>query len=49
MFQTVHLSIIRSVRTACEQDQDGSVLILPASCQQTYMTYIIFVCTVKNS
>jgi len=46
--------------TACEQDQDetaipswscsqgSSILILLASCQQTYMTYTI-VCTVKNS
>jgi len=33
--------------TACEQDQDG--LILLASCQQTCMTYTIVVCTVKNS
>ena len=27
----------------------SSILILPASCQQTCMTYIIAVCTVKNS
>ena len=33
--------------TACEQDQDG--LILLASCQQTCITYTIAVCTVKNS
>ena len=37
-------------QTACEQDQDGSsVLILLASCQQTCMTYTTAVCTVKNS
>ena len=35
--------------TACEQDQDGSILILLASCQQTCMTYTIAVRTVKNS
>jgi len=35
--------------TACEQDQDGTILILLASCQQTRMTYTIAVCTVKNS
>jgi len=29
-------------------DQDGSVLILLASCQQTCMTYTIVVCTVKK-
>jgi len=36
---------------ACKQDQNGtsSILILLASCQQTYMTYTIAVCTVKNS
>jgi len=45
--------------TACEQDQDGtglvlqqnqtsSVLILLASCQQTCTTYTIVVCTVKT-
>ena len=27
----------------------SSILILPASCQQTCMTYTIAVCTVKNS
>jgi len=36
--------------TACEQDQDGSaILILLASCQQTCMTCTIAVCTVENS
>jgi len=32
-------------------DQDGtsSILILLASCQQTYVIYTIAVCTVKNS
>jgi len=35
--------------TACEQDHDGTVLILLASSQQTCMTYAISVCTVKNS
>ena len=58
MFRTVPLSIISSFslytqdgicHTACEQDQDGSVLILLASCQQTCMTHTIAVCTVKNS
>ena len=59
MFRTVPLYIIRSfslyamqvLLTACEQDQDGnsSVLILLASCQQTFMTYTIAVCTVKNT
>jgi len=28
---------------------EWNILILPASCQQTYMTYTIAVCTVKNS
>ena len=37
MFRTV-LFIIRS-----------SILILLASCHQTYMTYTIVVCTVENS
>jgi len=61
MFRTVPLSIIRSFSlytrqlymsnmTASEQqDQDCSVLILLASCQQTCMTYTIGVCTVKTS
>jgi len=60
MFRTVPLSIIRSFSlytrqwyisnlTASEQDQDGIVLILLASCQQTCMTYTIAVYTVKNS
>jgi len=35
--------------TACEQDQDGTILILLARCQQTCMTYTTAVCTVKNS
>jgi len=35
--------------TACEQDQDGSILILFTSCQQTCMTYTTVACTVKNS
>ena len=34
--------------TATEQGQDGSILILLASCQQTCMTYTIAVCTVKT-
>ena len=51
---TVHTEmvyVIQVMLTACEQDQDGtiSILILLASCQQTCMTYIITVCTVKNS
>ena len=67
MFRTVPLSIINNgichtvSLTTCEQDQEGtclvllqqnqtsSVLILLASCQQTCMTYTIAVCTVKNS
>ena len=58
MFRTVPLYIIRSfslyamqvLLTACEQDQDGTsyVLILLASCQQTFMTYTIAVFTVKS-
>jgi len=32
-----------------DQDKDGFVLILYASCQQTCTTYTIAVCTVKNS
>ena len=35
--------------TASEQDQNGSVMILLASCQQTCMTYTIAVCAVKHS
>jgi len=34
--------------TACEQDQDGCVLMLLAICQQTCMTYTIAACTVEN-
>ena len=56
MFRTVSLPIIRSffiVHIAMVyiiQDQDEtSVLILLASCQQTCMTYTIAVGTVKNS
>jgi len=37
------------LQTACEQDQDGTSLILLASCQQTCMTYTIAVCTANNS
>ena len=48
MFFTVHTAMVY-VLTACEQNQDGKVLILLASCQQTCMTYTIAVCTVKNS
>jgi len=32
-----------------QQNQTSFVLFLLASCQQTCMTYIIAVCTVKNS
>ena len=51
MFWTVPLSIIRCFSLYKLQDQDGtgSILILLASCQQTYMTYTTAVCTVKNS
>ena len=54
MFRAVLLSIIRThsngmchtgLLTVCEQDQDGSILILLASCQQTCMTYTISVCS----
>jgi len=34
--------------TACEQDQDGTGLILLASCQQTCTTYTMAVCTMKT-
>ena len=47
-FFTVHTAmvyVILVLLTSCEQDQDGSVLILLASC----MTYTIAVCTVKDS
>jgi hypothetical protein len=37
------------VPTACEQDQDKTVLILLAGCQQTCTTYTIAMCTVKYS
>jgi len=49
VFHSIHSNGI--CHTACEQDQDGtgSVLILLASCQQTYMIYTIAVCTLKNS
>jgi len=48
-FFTVHRNGIchTGLLTACEQDQ--AVLILPAICQQTCMTYIIVECTLKNS
>ena len=52
MFRTVPLSIIRSFSLytqQLQQNQTSSVLILLASCQQTYMTYTIAVCTLKNS
>jgi len=44
MFQTVPLSIIRSYSLEL-----SSILILLASCQQTFMTYTIAMCTVNNS
>jgi len=60
MFRTVPLSIIRSSSLYTQQwymsywfaDSllaGSGVLILLASCQQTFMTYIVAVCTVKNS
>jgi len=71
MFRTVSPSIIRSfslytqqlcqtgLLTACEQDQDGTGLVLLlttdpsqfllASCQQKCMTFTFAACTVKNS
>jgi len=33
----------------CRAGSIWNILILLASCQQTYMTYTIAVCTVKNS
>ena len=47
----MHMAMVchTELLTACEQDQDGSILILLESCQQTCMTYTIAVCTVKNS
>jgi len=47
MFRTVPVSIIRSFSGSGRNW--SSVLILLASCQQTYMTYTTAVCTVKNS
>jgi len=58
MFRTVPLSIISSFSLYTQQwymsyslraGSGRSVLILLASCQQTCMTYVIAVCTVKNS
>ena len=51
VFHCTHSSGIchTGLLTACEQDQDCSILILLASRQQTCMTYTIAVCTVKNS
>jgi len=60
MFRTVPLTIIKSFSLYTQQwymsyrfanSLRASVLILLASCQQTYMTYTrtIAVCTVKNS
>jgi len=54
MFRTVPFSIIRSFSLYTQkwyvtQVRQSSVLILLASCQQTYMTYTIAVCTLKNS
>ena len=61
MFRTVPLSIIRSFSLYTQQwymsynlwagsgRNCSPVLILLASCQQTYMTYNITACTVKNS
>jgi len=57
MFPTVPLSVNSThsngvchtgLLRVCEQDQDGSVLILLACCQQTCMTYTIAVCTVDR-
>ena len=41
---TQQFYVIQVCGTFCEQDQDGSVLILLASC----MTFTIAVCTVKK-
>jgi len=58
MFRAVPLPIIRSFSLYTQQwcmsyslraGSGRSVLVLLASCQQTYMTYTIAVCTVKNS
>ena len=54
MFRTVLLSIIRKFfhcthsNGICHTGPGRSVLILLASYQQPYMTYIIAVCTVKK-
>jgi len=44
-FFTVHTAMIYVIQvtvTACEQDQDGSILILLASCQQTFMYCCVY-------
>ena len=45
-FFTAHTTMVchTGLLTACEQDQDGTVVILLASC----MSCAIAVCTVKN-
>ena len=47
VFHCTHSNGIRhtGLLTACEQKQ----MLMHTSCQQTYMTYTIVVCTVKNS
>jgi len=45
---TAMVYVIQVLLTACEQDQDGTGLVLLASCQQTSTAYTIAVCTVKN-
>jgi len=48
LLHTQQWYIHTNLLTAGEQDQDGSILILLASCQQTCVTYTIVVCTVKK-
>jgi len=43
------LYMFRTVADSLQAGSGSSVLILLASCQQTYMTYTIAVCTEKNS
>ena len=50
VFNCTHSNGVRhtGLLTAYKRDQDA-ILMLLVSCQQTYMTYTIAVCTVKNS
>ena len=44
-YSTVHIAMVHVIQLA---NGISSVLILLASCQQTFMTYTIAVCTVLN-